>query len=1368
MRLRTTRYGRVFLLCLIAAFPAEAVHAGPVADPSRPAVGATVSGQGTPKVTINQHAAQAIINWRSFNIAPNEVTQFIQPSTSAIALNRIADVNPSQIFGSLQANGIVMLLNPNGVLFGPTAQVNVGGLIASSLHLTDSQFLKGEYLFQGAAINGPVKNAGTIQAGAKGVYLLAPNTENSGVITSPEGHVALAAGTTAYLSDRPDGRGLLVEVKAPAGEAVNLKDLVADGGQVSLIGSVVKQQGLVQANSVREKNGRIELYASQQLTLGAGSRTAARGAEEGVSDGGTVIALADKSQGTATFERGALVDVSGGKQGGNAGFAELSGSTVQMGGQFVGKAAEGYKGGKVLIDPTDFTADANFFNSFAGSGASEIKAEADNNITVAPGFVDLAAGGFKPSSGTEGDLIFKAGNDILFDGGFLVNGFTFRNTTAQTKWNYIADAGNDILINEATIWTGKGGNIDFTAGRDIRLQDSFGSQSPSYLRAVEGGNISLRAKGIMPDLDDPSKVTGDIVIPHGFDRTFGLYSGVRVDGQGDITLTAHGSILGGDNHQGQSVGPGLTLSNGTARLTAETGTVGSPEGYANFTVGKPKVIIDAKSDVYLGLVQDQGAAEKGTAGGISRPVVADPNGSLEVWSREGDIHFKPELFDTRQQFGASTIYPASLTAKAGGSIFVESSLSLWPSLTGTLNMTAHRSIEGVPTIGQIEDPSFLPRICGQHICSGLEMVQLGFAKTIVEGESLQQAPLIPGVAAKPTIGLSPADPAKIVAADASQEADFATLVTAPSRSLPDHQPATVQVQTETGDISTVGFEFFTGAINKLVSIISGRDMRVFSATVSVPEGRTAKVQAAGDIDMTAVPGQVSGGQFFGKGEGQVMGGGNLDLANSQGITHQLDVAPNFLTDQGGLVSITSGRNVEMTRSKIFTYNGASIFIHGEGEDPVTPTPATLVGQALFVGEERIVDLPANAQVINTGSFLLSGGRPVLRDGNPVTRGAQLSLDGHPISYQGRVVLKIDGQVLLVDPALVKEVRPMPGFVNVGTNASFGQASGIVTVGGGNIDIKAAGDVNVNQSRVATLGGGEIGVTSTLGDINAGSGGANEAVEFRISQLDIDPLTGLVRKITLPDGTEVDATVTRIFFVPGSGIFTFHPDDPAFPLPYPRFDTAEIAKLKNEIVKQSFLGRDVSAMNARVVELSKVREPEFNRIFDDFIAPLKLGDITLTAGRNIVVPPAGIRGRDVSLFAGQSLDLQGGQVQGRVKVKAKEVIGQQTNSFFGNFTLSTSSGTSSGASTAGGGSVAPLSGTTSATASSSATASTSSTASGNTSSVKESSGDATTGAGQAAVTAIAKAMRQQDTGEKRRTVRAKQGVTIKVEAKPKQQ
>lgn len=277
-----------------------------LANPTGPAVvggNATVSGLGTSHVTINQASQQAIINWQSFNIAPNEVTQFIQPNASAIALNRIFDQNPSQILGSLRANGTVMLLNRNGIVFGPNAQVNVGGLIASSLNITNANFLAGHYLFEGAGVEGAVKNMGFIQGNHDGVYLLAPNVENSGVIKAPGGNIVLAAGAKAYLSNRPDGRGLLAELSAPTGQAVNAKDLIADGGHITLAGRVVNQEGLVQANSVREKNGKIEIYASESLTLKAGSQTLAKGGRDGVSDGGTIHAIADKFAGTATFEK---------------------------------------------------------------------------------------------------------------------------------------------------------------------------------------------------------------------------------------------------------------------------------------------------------------------------------------------------------------------------------------------------------------------------------------------------------------------------------------------------------------------------------------------------------------------------------------------------------------------------------------------------------------------------------------------------------------------------------------------------------------------------------------------------------------------------------------------------------------------------------------------------------------------------------------------------------------------------------------------------------------------------------------------------------------------------------------------------------
>ena len=313
-----------------------------LANPTGPDVvggHASVSGLGTAHVTITQTSHLAAINWQQFNIASNEVTQFVQPNVHSIALNRILDQNPSQILGSLRANGTVMLLNPNGVIFGPTAQVNVGGLIVSSLKLSNDNFMRGFYSFEGVGIEGPVKNMGHIQtAYGGGVYLLAPNVENSGVIASPGGNIVLAAGAKAYLSNRPDGHGLMAEVSAPTGQAVNAKDLIADGGHITLAGRVVNQAGLVQANSIRQKNGKIEMYASESLTLKAGSQTLAKGDSSGNSKGGTILAVADKLSGSAKFEKGAVIDVSGGTKGGRAGFAELSGSRVGLGGQFIGRA----------------------------------------------------------------------------------------------------------------------------------------------------------------------------------------------------------------------------------------------------------------------------------------------------------------------------------------------------------------------------------------------------------------------------------------------------------------------------------------------------------------------------------------------------------------------------------------------------------------------------------------------------------------------------------------------------------------------------------------------------------------------------------------------------------------------------------------------------------------------------------------------------------------------------------------------------------------------------------------------------------------------------------------------------------------------
>src|SRR3954464_1462331 len=144
----------------------------------------------------------AIINWQQFSIQKDEVTRFIQQSALSSVLNRVTTQNPSVILGTLTSNGRVFLINPSGIAFGQGAVINVAGLAASTLNISDSDFLTGRLRFVGTGTEGALTNAGTITTSQGGhVYLIAPNVRNeaSGVITSPKGEVVIAAGQTVEL-----------------------------------------------------------------------------------------------------------------------------------------------------------------------------------------------------------------------------------------------------------------------------------------------------------------------------------------------------------------------------------------------------------------------------------------------------------------------------------------------------------------------------------------------------------------------------------------------------------------------------------------------------------------------------------------------------------------------------------------------------------------------------------------------------------------------------------------------------------------------------------------------------------------------------------------------------------------------------------------------------------------------------------------------------------------------------------------------------------------------------------------------------------------------------------------------------------------
>jgi len=314
------------------------------------AAGITSSGN---TVTVTETSNKAIIDWQSFNIASNETTQFIQPSSSSIVLNRIGSGSPSQIFGHLDANGNIIILNPSGVLFGAGSQVDVNGLIATTSNISNAAFMaNGPLSFnQPGSPASAVINEGTITAADAGlVGLVAPNVINSGTITAKLGTVHLASADTFTVDFYGDGLlnfGVSDAVKSQV--VANTGLISAAGGKIALttaagnniVNSLIAVSGKLSAPAVGQKDGKIFIYAEGSNAV-KGNVTANKGHKSGSSTvlvdgyldasgygagqtGGTISVLGDN----VGILSGALLDASG----------DVGGGTIKIGGDFHGQGA---------------------------------------------------------------------------------------------------------------------------------------------------------------------------------------------------------------------------------------------------------------------------------------------------------------------------------------------------------------------------------------------------------------------------------------------------------------------------------------------------------------------------------------------------------------------------------------------------------------------------------------------------------------------------------------------------------------------------------------------------------------------------------------------------------------------------------------------------------------------------------------------------------------------------------------------------------------------------------------------------------------------------------------------------------------------
>ena len=252
--------------------------AGPKGGSIRSGEG-SIDASGT-TTTIEQTTNRMAIDWRSYDVNANERVHYMQPNADAISLNNILSNHGSQIHGQIDANGRVILVNPNGIFFGREAKINVGGLIASGLRIDLDDFVNGEFIFEAIeGADGQVINSGTINAALGGsVALIGRQVENEGLISAKLGAVSLAAGKEAVVTFDQGGlmgvrvsKAVLQEDLGMDPAVINSGGIDAEGGRILMSGSVSRDIFSSAVNSGgMSTDTSVVVNEDGSFTLGAG------------------------------------------------------------------------------------------------------------------------------------------------------------------------------------------------------------------------------------------------------------------------------------------------------------------------------------------------------------------------------------------------------------------------------------------------------------------------------------------------------------------------------------------------------------------------------------------------------------------------------------------------------------------------------------------------------------------------------------------------------------------------------------------------------------------------------------------------------------------------------------------------------------------------------------------------------------------------------------------------------------------------------------------------------------------------------------------------------------------------------------------
>jgi filamentous hemagglutinin family protein len=690
---RSRKLRRKAIAVLIAACYSS-VYAAPV-SPTVMAGQASFNVQG--KTYTITSTPNTIINWQGFSIAADELTRFVQQNADSKVLNRITGQDPSLILGALQSNGKVFLINPNGVMFGAGSRVDVNGLVASSLNISNADFLAGKNNFNGAANAGKVSNQGTITTPSGGqIFLVAPAVENSGVISAPNGEVLLAAGHTVQLFDSSDPN-LQVVLSSPSDQALNLGQVVAQGGRIGVYGALVNQRGVINANSaVRGANGKIMLKASGTTLVEAGSVTSATGSN--LNTGGEILLLGaqvgvtgDAKVDASGAAGGGTVLVGGDYQGKNSALMNARQAYVGKDAMIRADAQDSGNGGKVVVWSDAATQVSGNISARGGvAGGNGGMVETSGHYLDMQGKVDTRA-----PKGANGSLLLdpsdvyialdastareagmEIGATLPLSGGVFLETTAVKDSLLLTSVLQTALLSSDVTVSTAnSSGTGTGvisvlSPLLWATSRSLSLNADSNIQIKSSITGINGA-LNLTAGGSIVQTTSPIDAMA--------------VSSLNAIAAGAITLDNNANTIGGS--------AALASSGGSATLTAVNVNLGASSAAGSMTVTAYNGDLSVNGDL--------------TAGGNIALQLSKANGTLTIASGQtvsasaGDVSFVADKMNLLGSASVSTThalslqpYQSSVNVLAGGSA---------ADASGTLGLSqAELQRMSVPTNGLLE------------------------------------------------------------------------------------------------------------------------------------------------------------------------------------------------------------------------------------------------------------------------------------------------------------------------------------------------------------------------------------------------------------------------------------------------------------------------------------------------------------------------------------------------------------------------------------------------------------------------------------------------------------------------------------------